>query len=109
MTQGEIWFVKFTGQGHEYQNTRPAVVIESDAQLKVTSVITIVPITKQPEKHRDDIFIAKDGTNNLLYDSVIKVHQIQTSDPSRFINKIGNVEKEVMDKIKDYLRRYFAL
>ena len=109
MKQGEIWFVEFTGQGHEYQKTRPAVVIEADGQLKVTSVITVVPITKQQGKHKDDIFLAKDKNNNLLYDSVIKVHQVQTFDKSRFIKKIGVVEKEIMEKIKVYLRRHFDI
>ena len=109
MKQGEIWFVEFTGQGHEYQKTRPAIVIESDGQLKVTSVITVVPVTKQQEKHRDDIFIAKDENNNLKYDSVIKVHHIQTFDKSRFIKKIGNVDEGVMKKIKTYLRQHFDI
>lgn len=109
MKQGEIWFVEFTGQGHEYQKTRPAVIIESNGQLKVTSVITVVPVTKQQEKHKDDIFVAKDGSNNLRYDSVIKVHQIQTFDRSRFIKKIGTIDKEVMENIKTYLRRHFEI
>lgn len=109
MKQGEIWFVEFTGQGHEYQKTRPAVVIESDSQLKITSVITVVPVTKQQEKHKDDIFVAKDENNHLLYDSVIKVHQIQTFDKIRFIKKIGNVNEEIMEKIKAYLKRHFEI
>lgn len=109
MKQGEIWFVEFTGQGHEYQKMRPAVVIESNGQLKVTSVITVVPITKQQAKHKDDICIAKDSNNNLLYDSVIKVHQIHTFDKSRFIKRIGNIDKEIMEKIKMYLKRHFEI
>lgn len=109
MKQGEIWFVEFTGQGHEYQKTRPAVVIESDSQLKVTSVVTVVPVTKQQEKHKDDICVVKDGSNNLRYDSVIKVHQIQTFDKVRFIKKIGNIDEEVTEKIKTYLRRHFEI
>ena len=109
MKQGEIWFVEFTGQGHEYQKTRPAVIIESNGQLKVTSVITVVPVTKQQEKHRDDIFIARNDINNLLYDSVIKVHQIQSFDTCRFIKKIGSIDKEVIEKIKTYLRRHFEI
>ena len=109
MKQGEIWFVEFTGQGHEYQKTRPAIVIESNSQLKITSVITVVPVTKQQEKHTDDIFIAKDENNNLLYDSVVKVHQIQTFDKTRFIKKIGNVSEEIMGKVKSYLKRHFEI
>ncbi len=34
MKQGEIWFVEFTGVGHEYQGKRPAVIIEGDKQIK---------------------------------------------------------------------------
>lgn len=109
MKQGSIWFVEFTGQGHEYQKTRPAIIMESDSQLRVTSVITVVPVTKQQEKHKDDIFITKDDVNNLLYDSVIKVHQVHTFDKTRFIKKIGNVEKEVIEKIKLYLKRHFDI
>lgn len=109
MKQGEIWFVAFSGQGHEYQKTRPAVVIESNGQLKITNVVTVVPVTKQQEKHRDDIFLSKDDVNNLTYDSIIKVHQVETFDTSRFIRKIGNVEKDVMDKIKEYLKRHFGI
>lgn len=109
MKQAEIWFVEFTGQGHEYQKTRPAVVIESNTQLGVTSVITVVPVTKQQEKHKDDLIVIKNANNNLRYDSVIKVHQIQTFDKSRFIKKIGDLDNEMMEKIKTYLRKHFGL
>jgi mRNA-degrading endonuclease toxin of MazEF toxin-antitoxin module len=109
MKQGEIWFVEFTGQGHEYQKTRPAVVIESNGQLKIAGVITIMPITKQQEKLADDIFVSKNNDNNLRYDSVIKTHHIQTFDISRFVKKIGNIDREVMEKIKACLRRHFEI
>lgn len=109
MKQGEIWFVEFTGQGHEYQKTRPAVIIQSDKQLKMTNVITLLPLTKQQEKHRDDICVAKDSQNNLFYDSVIKVHHIQTFDQTRFIKKIGMLSDEIFNQVKEYLKKHFEL
>lgn len=109
MKQGEIWFVEFTGIGNEYQKARPAVIIESDRQLKVTSVITVVPFTKQQKKHSDDIFVVKSQTNNLLYDSLIKVHQIQTLDQSRFKRKVGVLENEILEQIKHYLKKHFGV
>ena len=47
MKQGEIWMVKFPEdtEGHEYIKDRPAVIIESDLQLKKSNVFTILPIT----------------------------------------------------------------
>lgn len=109
MKKGEIWYVEFTGIGNEYQGLRPAVIIESDHQLKITSVITIVPFTKQQKRHIDDIFVPKSLTNNLLYDSLIKVHQIQTFSPVRFKNRIGILENEILEQIKHYLKKHFSL
>lgn len=109
MEQGEIWFVEFSGEGHEYQKKRPAVIIQSDKQLKITNVFTVMPVTKNQNKHPDDIFVEKDDKNNLMYDSVIKVHHIETFDEGRFLKRIGNVEKEIVDKIKEYLRRHFGI
>jgi len=107
MKQGEIWFVEFTGEGHEYQKTRPAVIIESDKQLKITNVITVVPFTSQLKKQADDIFVAKNERNNLFYDSVIKAQQIQTFDECRFKKKIGILEDDLMIEIKKYLKKHF--
>ncbi len=109
MKQGEIWFVEFDGQGHEYQKRCPAVIIESDKQLKITSVITVLPFTSQQKKHKDDIFVAKSDSNKLFFDSVIKVYQIQTFDEVRFKNKIGELESEIMEKIRQYLQVHFGL
>lgn len=101
--------MEFTGLGNEYQGLRPAVIIESDHQLRVTSVITVLPFTKQQKKHSDDIFVAKSQTNNLLYDSLIKVHQIQTFSPIRFKNKIGILEGEMLEQIGRYLKKHFGI
>lgn len=110
MKQGEIWFVEFDGRGREYQKNRPAVIIESDKQLKITNVITVVPFTTQQKKHSDDIFIAKSEMNNLSFDSLIKVHEIQSFDrDGRFIKKIGELEAEFMEKIKIYLKKHFGI
>jgi mRNA-degrading endonuclease toxin of MazEF toxin-antitoxin module len=109
MQRGDIWFVKFGGHGHEYQKWRPAVIIESDRQLKITNVVTVIPCTSQQSKHRDDIFVAKSESNGLKYDSLIKVHHIQTFDLERFDKKLGVLEPEIFEKIKKYLKIHFDL
>lgn len=110
MKQGEVWFVEFTGVGHEYRGKRPAIIIEADKQIKIVNIITVMPFTSQNKKHADDIFIPKSSVNNLLYDSLVKVHEIQSLDiDNRFIKKIGELEVEFVDKIKEYLRRHFGI
>jgi len=110
MTQGEIWFVDFVGSvGHEYQKCRPAVIIQSNEQLNVASIITIMPFTSRKNKHKDDILVFKDVENKLSYDSILKVHQIHTFDKMRFIKKIGVLNTSIIEQIKEYLRKHFGI
>jgi len=59
MKQGEIWLVKFLNSvGHEYKKERPALIIETDYQIKKSSVFTIIPLTSNSNnKIRDDILV----------------------------------------------------
>lgn len=112
MKQGEIWFVKFSddGVGHEYQKDRPALIIQSDKQIFKTNVFTVLPITSNIDRCRDeDIMILKDDDNRLRTDSVIKVHHIQTFDSSRFLKKIGRVNENILLEVKDYLKIHFDI
>jgi mRNA interferase MazF len=108
---GEIWWVDFIGsQGHEFQKIRPALVIEEDRQLSITTVITMMPVTHQRKnQHQDDIVIIKDDKNNLEYDSILKVHHILSYDKSRFVKKIGIADAEILELVKQYLKKHFDL
>ena len=108
---GEIWWVDFGGsKGHEYQKTRPVLVIESNQQLKITTVITIIPLTHQKKnQHKDDVVILRDSRNNLIYDSVLKMHHILSFDRSRFKKRIGRVDEEILVQVKRYLKRHFGI
>ncbi len=111
MKYGEIWSVVFAESiGHEYTKDRPVLIIESNQQISITNVITLVPLTSQiKNKHGDDIVINKDSINNLYYDCLVKVHHIQSFDRSRFIKRIGKVDQAVLEKVKEYLKRHFDI
>lgn len=111
MKHGEIWSVVYLGSiGHEYQKDRPVLIIESNQQLNITNIITLVPLTSKIEnKHKDDILIKKNNINGLNCDCLIKPHHISSFDRSRFIRKIGEVNEEIMEKVKEYLRKHFGL
>ena len=110
MKYGEIWIVAYNdSMGHEYQKDRPSLIIESGVQLDVTNVITIIPCTSKDNLHKDDIIIVKTSNNNLLYDSVLKVHHIQSFDKTRFLNKLGEADKEILEQVKIYLKKHFDL
>lgn len=108
---GEVYLVNFDpSTGHEYQKMRPAVVIQSDQQLRRSSLVTIMPLTSQTgKKLPEDILVRKDHENCLFADSVIKVHCITSFDKARFSKKIGALKAQTLNQIKDYLRVHFGL
>lgn len=108
---GGIYLVSFAPSvGHEYQGQRPAVVIQSNKQLRRSSLVTIMPLTSQVGKpHGDDIFIKADKANNLFADSLLKVHSIESFDKDRFLKKIGVIDNSIMLKVQQYLKIHFDI
>jgi len=111
MKYGEIYLVDFDKSvGHEYHGKRPALIIQSDKQLKRTNMISVMPLTSQMNNpHDDDIAISRDEENRLFGKSLIKVHQIKSFDRDRFIKKIGKAKPEILEKVKNYLRIHFGI
>ena len=99
--QGQIWLVNFDPSiGHEYQKTRPALIIESDSYLPLGSLITVVPISSQISKSNLlDILIPRDFHNRLMNDSLIKTRQISSFDQRRFIKMIGNCSPSILQNV----------
>lgn len=108
---GDLVWVKFDPSiGHEYQNKRPAIVVQSNQQLKKSNLVTVIPLTsKKDNRVIDDILIEANKENNLMSDSLIKVFCITSFDYTRFEKVIGKVNKNVINKIKDYLKKHFDI
>lgn len=111
MKQGEIWLVKFINSvGHEFKKERPALIIESNSQINKASVITIIPLTsKLTNRISDDILISKNKNNNLYWDSLLKVHHIQSFDKTRFIKEIGIADAKTNIQVKSFLKKRFDI
>ena len=76
--QGDLYFINFNPSvGREYQGKRPALIVQSNIQIKKSNLITVMPLTSNLENClSDDIIIQKNNTNRLISDSVIKVYNI---------------------------------
>jgi mRNA interferase MazF len=103
--RGQIWLVNFEPSfGHEYKKVRPALIIQSNKYIGSSNLLTIIPISSQVSKQTElDIILKKDSQNRLLSDSLIKIKQISSFDKRRFIKFIGNVNKDIMEKVKNTL------
>lgn len=111
ITFGDVVWVEFDPSvGHEYQSKRPAIVVESDKQLKKTNLVTIIPLTSKKDNYMsDDILVEACKDNNLMSDSLAKVYCITSFDYVRFDKVIGKINEEVIIKIKDYLKKHFGI
>lgn len=111
MNQGEIYLVNFDPSiGHEYRKVRPALVIQSKEITRISSLVTVMPISSKTETWQEpDVLICKDSKNRLSSDSVIRVRQISTFDARRFIKRIGEVNSPVLRKVRGYQRKHFLL
>ncbi len=112
MKYGDIYWVDFgsLSAGHEYIGKRPAFIIQSNQQLKVSNLATVMPLTSRTDNCQpDDLLIKKDGNNLLYKDSIIKVHHIESFDKNRFVGKIGEVDTPTLEKIKRYLKIHFDI
>ncbi len=111
MKQGDIYLIQWDiSVGHEFQKARPAVILSSKITLKDSNLITFVAITKTTKSPiNENILVKKNDTNRLMNDSLIKVHHISSFDKQRVIKYIGNVSEEILEKMKNYLKKHFDL
>ncbi len=108
---GEIWLVDFDpSTGHEFQNQRPALVIQANDKIQRSNVVTIMPLTSNLSNAlADDIVVKKSQNNKLLSDSVLKTYYIVSFDYSRFIKKIGDSDALDLCQVKRYLLAHFGI
>ncbi len=108
---GEILWTDFDPSvGHEFQGRRPALVIQSTAQIRKSNLVTIMPLTSQINSPiAEDILVRASSTNKLKTDSLLKVFDITSFDCTRFIKKIGELEAQSLIVVKAYLRVHFEL
>ncbi|MDD4271341.1 MAG: type II toxin-antitoxin system PemK/MazF family toxin [Patescibacteria group bacterium] len=111
LKQGDLCLFNLNpSTGHEFNGKRPAVVVQSDRQIRRSSLVTVIPLTSNlGNRVDDDIVIASDDKNKLISDSVIKVYDIISLDYQRFINKIGRVDSDILASIKKYLKKHFEI
>jgi mRNA interferase MazF len=111
MKQGEIWLVNFSPSfGHEFRKERPALIIESDSEIKKSSVATVMPLTSNlGNKVNNDFLIQKNNKNKLFKDSVLKVSYIKSFDKKRFKKRLGEIKKTTLKKVQKYISKHFDL
>lgn len=116
MQRGDIVLVnlpKPTGTpGHEQFGSRPALVVHNHKQSgNSLSVIMIVPMTSKfkAQNFPRTILMQPSEQNGLSKPSVLLVFQLRAIDKRRIERKIGIVEKNILQKVNQELRKLLGI
>ena len=111
MRQGELYWLRFGGQGSEPSGRRPAMVVQHDrfnrSAIQTTIVVAVtsnLTMAGVPGNVR-----LKKGEANLPRASVVNVTQVRTIDRSRLDERIGSLSPRRIHQVQRGLSLVFGL
>jgi mRNA interferase MazF len=108
--RGEIYYVDLGPVvGSEQDGIRPIVIVQNDIGNKYSPTIIGLPITSKQKTKLPTHIEIKGLKYGLPKDSVILAEQIRTLDKTRLKEKIGELDKTTMDKVKEALKISFNI
>jgi mRNA interferase MazF len=112
MKQSEIWLIDLDPtKGAEIQKRRPAVIVNDDRLGKLPLKV-IVPITDWKDHYKIAPWMVKiepDTTNGLSKISSADCFQIRSISEQRLIKKLGEVDRNTLNDIKEAVRKVLDL
>ena len=102
--QFEIWIADLNPQiGTEAGKKRPVLVIQTNLLSKISHPSTLVcPITTNVQKEAEILRVhLKKGMANLHENCDIMIDQLRAIDNKRLVNKVGDLPKNLIEKVKE--------
>ena len=106
-----LWANLPPADGHEQAGTRPAILIQADADEELLNTRTIVPVTGNLRALRFPctVRVAPSATNGLREPSVLLGFAITTLDKTKVGGTLGVLDAPSIDALKRALRRFLQL
>ncbi|CAM4393150.1 MAG: Endoribonuclease MazF9 [Legionellaceae bacterium] len=112
MKRGEIYYADLNPTvGSEINKQRPVLIISNNANNRVSSTITVLPITSNVSKiYPFEVFLSM-NESGLQKDSKVQCHQIRTIDRKRLkTGCIGNITKvHLISAIETALKLHLSI
>ena len=111
LKRGEIYYADLSPVvGSEQGGIRPVLIIQNDVGNRYSPTVIAAAITSQTSKSRLPTHINIDSKEfGLMKNSVILAEQIRTIDKSRLMEKIGQVDENIMGQVNSALGISFGL
>lgn len=107
MKAGDIYFVEIPeSNGREQQGVRPVVIVQTTINIDKIPTVLVVPFTTKIKAASFPFtFVVKpDASNNLTSISVALVFQLRAIDKKRLKNKLGCLNSNDAENLKQILR-----
>ena len=109
--RGDIYFADLSPViGSEQGGVRPVLIVQNNVGNRHSPTVIAAAITSQINKARLPTHIELSARSfGLTKDSVILLEQIRTIDKKRLLEKMGNLDENVMNRVDDALSVSFGL
>jgi mRNA interferase MazF len=104
--KNEIWLANLDPRvGTETGKTRPVLVVQTDLLNKVHPSTLICPITTNVKLESQILRVnIKKGTAKVKEDCDAMIDQLRAIDNKRLIKKIGELPKELSERVKENIK-----
>ena len=103
--RGEIYLANLDcSVGSEQSGIRPVLVIQNDIGNKYSPTIIVLAITSKSKKNIPTHVKIDSNFEGIKKDSIVLVEQVRTIDKSRLIKRIGKLDLNKMNEIKEALK-----
>ena len=109
--RGDIYYADLRPVvGSEQGGVRPVLIVQNDTGNRYSPTVIVAAITSQTGKAKLPTHIDLAAQNyGLTRDSVVLLEQIRTLDKRRLREKMGRVDKELMDRVDAAIAVSFGL
>ena len=100
----EVWLANLDPRfGTETGKTRPILIVQTDILNKIHPSTLICPITTNVKLQILRVHLKK-GTAKVKENCDIMIDQLRAIDNKRLIKKIGELPKEISDRVKENIK-----
>jgi mRNA interferase MazF len=109
--QFEIWVANLDPrQGTETGKTRPVLIVQTNILNKTHPSTLICPVTTNVQLKSEILRVhLKKGTAKVKEDCDIMIDQLRSIDNRRLIKKLGDLPKELSEKVIENIRIVFDM
>ena len=111
MKRGDIYFAELSPtRGSEIAKRRPVIIVSNDANNRVASTVTVVPVTSNVSKvYPFEVFLPA-GDSGLPKDSKAQAQQVRTLAKERLVgSRAGQLAKSKLEILDQALRLHLGL